>query len=53
MTNRLRQLIRPAVTMCIAALSIAGRSVGHRAEEGGIVGTGHEIDCEAQGKELP
>lgn len=52
MTSTLRRLILSAVTTCIVVITISACSRAPRID-GGIVGTGHRIDCEAQAKKEP
>ena len=49
MRNRLRSGVLWAVAACIAAMSITACSVAPGID-GGIVGTGNRVDCEAQVK---
>ena len=49
MRSRLRCCIFLAVAMCLAAISVTACSVAPGID-GGIVGTGNRVDCEAQVK---
>jgi hypothetical protein len=47
MTERLQRRILLVITTCIAAVSIAACAVAPSID-GGIVGTGNRVDCEAR-----